>query len=77
MSYVITFTGPSISEMRMAMHFETIIEVGKKIRKGDITASALTEIMLDRIEEQNANLNAYITVTVELAREQAKQADRQ
>lgn len=59
----------------MAMHFETIIEVGKKIRKGDITASALTEIMLDRIEEQNANLNAYITVTVELAREQAKQAD--
>ena len=72
---MVTFTAPSNSETRTAMHFETIIEVGKKIRMGEITVSALTEMMLDRIEEQNANLNAYITVTVELARKQATQAD--
>ena len=72
---MVTSNAPSISEMRTAMHFDTIVEIGNKIRMGVITASALTEMILDRIEDQNANLNAYITVTVELAREQARQAD--
>ena len=69
------FATSFISETKTAMHFDTIIQAGNKIRRGEITASALTEMMLDRIEEQNSNLNAYVTVTMELAREQAKQAD--
>ena len=57
------------------MHFETITEVGNRLRSGEVTSIAITEKILERIEEQNAVLNAYITITAELAREQAKQAD--
>ncbi len=72
---MIMFVTSSISKTKTAMHFDTIIQAGNKIRRGEITATALTEMMLNRIEEQNSNLNAYVTVTMELAREQAKQAD--
>lgn len=61
----------------MSVHLETISEVGKKLRSDAITSVALTELMLDRIEAHNDKLNAFITVTAELAREQAKQADEE
>lgn len=46
------------------------------IRSGAITSSRLTEIYLSRIEQLDGQLNAYITVTPELAREQAAKADQ-
>lgn len=61
----------------MSVHFETISEVGKRLRSGKITSTALTELMLERIEAHNDKLNAFITVTAELAREQARQADEE
>lgn len=61
----------------MSVHFETISEIGKMLRSGEITAVALTELMLERIEAHNDKINAYITVTAELAREQAQQADHE
>ena len=61
----------------MSVHFETISEVGKRLRSGKITSTALTELMLERIEAHNDKLNAFITVTAELAREQAQQADEE
>jgi aspartyl-tRNA(Asn)/glutamyl-tRNA(Gln) amidotransferase subunit A len=61
----------------MSVRFETISEVGKKLRSGEITSVALTELMLERIEAHNDKLNAFITVTTELAREQAQQADEE
>ena len=61
----------------MSVHFETISEVGKRLRSGNITSTALTELMLERIEAHNDKLNAFITVTAELAREQARQADEE
>ncbi len=61
----------------MSVHFETISEVGKMLRSGKITSTALTELMLERIEIHNEKLNAFITVTAELAREQARQADEE
>lgn len=57
------------------MHYATISEAGAKLRSGETTAAALTQMMLERIEVLNGTLNAYITVTADLAREQARQAD--
>jgi len=61
----------------MSVHFEKISEVGKRLRSDEITSTALTELMLERIEAYNDKLNAFITVTAELAREQARQADEE
>lgn len=61
----------------MTVHFETISEVGERLRSGETTSAALTESMLERIEAHNDKLNAFITVTAELAREQARQADQE
>ncbi|MHA1564455.1 MAG: amidase [Alphaproteobacteria bacterium] len=61
----------------MSVHFEKISEVGKRLRSGEITSAALTELMLERIEAHNDKLNAFITVTAELARKQAQQADEE
>lgn len=57
------------------IHFQTIGEVAAKLRSGTATSSGLTELMLDRIEQHNPTLNAFITVTPKLAREAARQAD--
>ena len=56
------------------LHFQTISEVGKSLRAGEVSARDLTELMLARIAEHDGRLNAYITVTDALAREQADQA---
>ena len=60
-----------------ALHFETISEVGRKLRAGEVTSRALTELMLARIEAHDDKLNAFITVTADLARAQARQADQE
>lgn len=59
----------------MEIYFETISRVGKMLRTGDVSSVALTELMLERIETHNTRLNAFITVTADLARKQALQAD--
>ena len=61
----------------MSVHFKTISEVGKSLRSREITSTALTELMLGRIEALNGKLNAFITVTAELALEQAQRADEE
>ena len=44
------------------------------LERGDVTATALTDAYLNRIERLNPRLNCYITVTADLAREQARTA---
>lgn len=61
----------------MSICFETISEVGSRLRSREVTSTALTELMLERIAAHNDKLNAFITVTAELAREQAQQADEE
>lgn len=61
----------------MSLAFETIEQVGEKLRAGDVSSMALTELMLERIDALDPRLNAYVTVTADLARAQAQQADRE
>jgi len=53
----------------------SIVEAGVALRDGTVTAVELTESVLSRLEATEPLLNAYITVTAELAREQASAAD--
>ncbi len=53
----------------------TIREAGAALRRHEISALELTDAVLARIAERNPELNAYITVTAALAREQARAAD--
>ena len=58
-------------------HLLSIREAGAELRAGRLTASALTEATLARVEETESQLNAYITVTAEHARTQAQAADHE
>lgn len=57
--------------------FATIAEIARLFRAGKLSPVELTELMLARIERTNPKLNAYITVTDELARMQAKRAEKE
>jgi aspartyl-tRNA(Asn)/glutamyl-tRNA(Gln) amidotransferase subunit A len=53
----------------------TIARAGRLIRSGRLSPVALTEATLARIERLQPRLNAFITVTADLARQQARQAE--
>jgi aspartyl-tRNA(Asn)/glutamyl-tRNA(Gln) amidotransferase subunit A len=55
--------------------FATIEEVASLFRKRKLSPIELTKLILARIEQINPKLNAYITVTAELALAQAKKAE--
>ncbi|HEY4818495.1 MAG TPA: amidase [Candidatus Acidoferrum sp.] len=55
--------------------FASIEEVARLYRKRKLSPVELTKLLLARIEQLNAKLNAYITVTAELALTQAKNAE--
>ena len=56
-------------------HDLTIAEAGAALRDGSLTCAALTDSVLERLEQTEPQLNAYITVTADLAREQAARLD--
>jgi aspartyl-tRNA(Asn)/glutamyl-tRNA(Gln) amidotransferase subunit A len=56
------------------MHNKSIAELAKSLRSGEFSSVELTQVFLDRIK-QHSSLNAYITVTEELALQDAKLAD--
>lgn len=53
----------------------TIRELGARLRAGEFTSLELTKFFLDRIEQRARPLNAVVTVTADLAHEQARQSD--
>lgn len=55
----------------------SISDVGRLLAGGEVTAPALTEAYLERIAVSEPELNAYVTVTAEAAREAAERAQRQ
>ena len=56
------------------MHTKTLLELARGLRSGKFSSVELTRASFSRIE-QHQHLNAYITVTEELALENAKAAD--
>ena len=56
------------------MHTKTLKELAQGLRSGEFSSSELTQAFLNRIK-QHHNLNAYITVTEEVALQNAKAAD--
>ncbi len=59
------------------LSFASIDEIGKLFRKRKLSPVEITHLMLARIEQLNPKLNAYLTVTSELAIARAKQAERE
>ena len=59
-----------------AMHQKTIAQLSAGLTAGEFSSEELTRLFLERIEQYNPSLNAFITVTDDIALEQARAADR-
>lgn len=57
------------------MHNLTIKQMSEKLQAGELTSVQLTQHYLKRIEQYDAHLNAFVTVTPELALHMAEEAD--
>ena len=57
------------------MFNKTIAELSAGLRAGDYSSEELTQAYLSRIDSLDSQLNSFITVTPELALEQAREAD--
>jgi len=57
--------------------FLSIRELGARLRRKEFTSLALTELALERLGSIGKDLNAVATLTPDLAREQARRADRE
>ncbi len=60
----------------MELYKLTIHETHDLLRKKEITSREVTESVINRIDSVEGKVNSYITVTRELAMEQAKEADK-
>src|SRR5215510_10733783 len=60
---------------RRDLAFLSISELGGLFRSRKLSPVELTKHFLDRIEKLNPELNAYLTVTADLALAQARQAE--
>lgn len=60
----------------MPLHQLTLAELSAKLAKRDISSVELTEHFLSRIQKLDQHFNSFITLTPELALQQAKEADR-
>ena len=58
------------------MNYTTLTEARKALRKGETTSVELTQAMIDRIVAIDNDVNSYLTLTDELALEQAAAADK-
>lgn len=57
--------------------FLSVAELGALLRNGELTSEKLTRFHIERIRHHDDKLNAIITLTEELALEQARRADRE
>lgn len=68
---------PPPSQAEGDLPFLTIVEAAPLIREGRLSPYELTRAVLARIDRLNPLLNAYITVTSDLALAQAKEAEEE
>src|SRR5215470_14914617 len=66
-----------LREITEETFFSPISELGRLIRSRQITSEALTQGYLERLEEYGPKLGAVVTITRDLALEQARAADRE
>lgn len=59
-----------------SLHFQTIREVGERLRRREISPVELTTDALARADALDGSLNAFITITHETALQQAEDAER-
>jgi aspartyl-tRNA(Asn)/glutamyl-tRNA(Gln) amidotransferase subunit A len=64
-----------MSEREDTLAFATVAELGARLRAGEITAAALAELAVTRLDTIGRALNAVVTLTPETARAQAARAD--
>ena len=57
--------------------YDSILDVTSRMRRGELSPVSLAGLALERIDTLNPRLNAFITVTRELAREEAASAERE
>ena len=57
------------------LHYLTITELQEAYRKGTYSPVEVTQAALDRIKALDPKLNAYITITEDLALRQARRAE--
>ncbi|HEX3723371.1 MAG TPA: amidase [Nitrolancea sp.] len=65
------------TEHELDLCFMTIAELAPLIRSREISPVEVTTAMLDRIDRHNGSMHAYITITREVALEQARAAERE
>src|SRR5690606_30334074 len=58
------------------LHELTMLEQAAAVRQRQVSSTELVEHYLDRIDAHDAALGAFVTVTAEQARDQARAADR-
>lgn len=63
--------------MNGELHFSTIWETAELLRRKQLSAVELAEAYLQRIDQYNPSLNAYLTITANRALRQARQADQE
>jgi aspartyl-tRNA(Asn)/glutamyl-tRNA(Gln) amidotransferase subunit A len=63
--------------MKAMKVMNSIVEFGRKLRARETSAEQATEECLKRIQTDNAKFNAFILVTTDEARRQAREADRE
>jgi aspartyl-tRNA(Asn)/glutamyl-tRNA(Gln) amidotransferase subunit A len=60
----------------MELFDRTIHELHEMLKNGETTAQAVTDSVLNRIKAVDGRVKSYITVTEDMARKQAEEADR-
>ncbi|NVM55129.1 MAG: amidase [Candidatus Helarchaeota archaeon] len=58
------------------LFFTSACEIADIIKRQELSALEIVERFIERIEKINPKINAYCTLTFEMAREQAKKADK-
>jgi len=67
--------GELLDKVDISIAFQSVETQASMLRSGQLTSVGLTEIYLDRIEKHSETLECFVTVTPELAMEQARAAD--
>lgn len=59
-----------------SLHYTPAMELGRLLRRRELSPVELTDAILDRVERLNPTLGAFITVTADLARAEARAAEQ-